>query len=488
MFAAVDLGSNSFRLHIARLQGQSMNIVRTARVPVRLGEGLDEQGRLTPQAMQAGLEALSRFSRILSRYPLQGVRVVGTQALRRARNASEFLSHAEQVMAYPIEIISGEEEGRLIYLGIAHGSQDDISPRLVVDIGGGSTEVAVGQHLRMGDVESFATGTVLVNQGYFADGRITSSAFADAVEFSRSMFATQAGRFATPQWRTAYGSSGTIRAIHQLVLCNRLATGAITVQALRLLQERLIDCGHVDRIGLAGLKSDRMNMICGGVALLRGLMEAFAIVELVPTPAGLRVGVLWDLHLHCKPFDHPDKSVASFAQRFQESDRQGREVADLACSMAASLFDELEPTQCRWLKKLDWAARLHAIGMGISRRNYHKHGAYLIGRSKLDGLSDMDHRHVSELVLSQKGSLKKLGDVINDSDFVRCALALRLALLLLRAEAVSAVPMLRARMKKGVRIQFKKAILQGHPALRAGLERERELWRQAGVSYKVRER
>lgn len=132
MFAAVDLGSNSFRLHIARLQGQSMNIVRTARVPVRLGEGLDEQGCLTPQAMQAGLEALSRFSRILSRYPLQGVRVVGTQALRRARNASEFLSHAEQVMAYPIEIISGEEEGRLIYLGIAHGSQDDISPRLGV--------------------------------------------------------------------------------------------------------------------------------------------------------------------------------------------------------------------------------------------------------------------------------------------------------------------------------------------------------------------
>ena len=488
MFAAVDLGSNSFRLHIARIQGQSMDIVRTARVPVRLGEGLDEQGSLTPQAMQAALEALYRFSKILSKYPLRGVRVVGTQALRRARNASEFLARAEQVIPYPIEIISGEEEGRLIYLGIAHGSQDDISRRLVVDIGGGSTEVALGQHLRMGDVESFAVGTVLVNKRYFADGRITASAFDGAVESSRRMFATQAGRFAAHQWRTAYGSSGTIRAIHQLVLCNRLATGAITVQALCSLQERLIDCGHVNHIGLAGLKTDRMNMICGGVALLRGLMEAFDIVELIPTPAGLRVGVLWDLHLHCKPFDCLDESVATFAKRFQESDRQGREAADLVCSMAASLFDELEPTQCRWLKKLGWAARLHAIGMGISRRNYHKHGAYLIERSKLDGLTDMDHRHVSELILSQKGSLKKMGDMINDSNFVRCVLALRLTLLLLRAEAVSAVPMLRARVTKGVRIQFKKAILQGHPALRAGLKRERELWRQAGVSYKVRER
>ncbi|MFL6719574.1 MAG: Ppx/GppA family phosphatase [Burkholderiaceae bacterium] len=488
MFAAVDLGSNSFRLHIARIQGQAMHIVRTARVPVRLGDGLDAQGRLTPQAMEVGLEALARFSRILSRYPLQGVRVVGTQALRRALNSSEFLSRARQVMAYPIDIISGHEEGRLIYLGIAHGSQDDIASRLVVDIGGGSTEIAVGQHLRMMDVESFATGTVPVNKGYFADGSITAPAFANAVESSRRMFVPQAGRFAAHRWRTAYGSSGTVRAIHQLIMRNCLAGGAITLQALHSLQQRLIDCGHVDRIDLAGLKPDRMDMICGGVALLRGLMEAFDIAELVPTPAGLRIGILWDLHLHGKPFDSSDESVAAFAQRFQQSDWHGSQAADLACSMAASLFDELEPAQSRWLKKLDWAARLHAIGMGVSRRNYHKHGAYLIGSSRLNGLTDIDHRHVSELVLSQKGSLKKLGGMIDDSDFVRCVLALRLALLLLRAEAVSAVPVLRAGMKKGVRIQFKKAILHSYPALKEGLERERQWWRQAGVSYKVRER
>jgi len=177
MFAAVDLGSNSFRLHVARIQGQRMHIVHTDRVPVRLGGGMDEKGCLTHTAMQAGLAALSRFSSILSSYPLRGVRVVGTQALRHAVNAGEFLSRAQQVMAYPINIISGHEEGRLIYLGVAHGSREDLCRRLVVDIGGGSTEIAVGQHLRMEDVESFAIGTVPINRQFFADGSITAVAF-----------------------------------------------------------------------------------------------------------------------------------------------------------------------------------------------------------------------------------------------------------------------------------------------------------------------
>lgn len=488
MFAAVDLGSNSFRLHIACVQQHRMHIVCSARIPVRLGAGLDEQGYLTPQAMQAGLQALGQLSGMLSRYPLDCVRVVGTQALRRARNAGEFLARAEKEMPYPIEIISGQEEGRLIYLGVAHGSQDHVARRLVIDIGGGSTEVVVGQCMRIEDVESLPIGTVPVNKGYFADGSITASAFADAVEASRRLFAPQSERFAANQWCRAYGSSGTIRAIQQLVVRNRLGAGPLTLQALRSLQAYLVSCGHVDHINLAGLKPDRMDMICGGVALLRGLMEALHIAELVPTPAGLRIGVLWDLHLHGKPFDHRDQSIAAFAQRFQASDRDGREAADLACSMAVSLFDALEPSQIKWLEKLDWAARLHAIGMGIGSRNHHKHGAYLIGSVKLDGLTDLDQQHVSGLVLSQKGSLKKLGSMIEDADFMRCVLALRLALLLLRAEAVSAVPMLRARMKKGVRIRFEKAILQHYPALKAGLERERYWWRQAGMSYKVRER
>jgi exopolyphosphatase/guanosine-5'-triphosphate,3'-diphosphate pyrophosphatase len=487
MFAAVDLGSNSFRLHVARIQGQRMHIVHTDRVPVRLGGGLDEQGCLTPTAIQAGLAALGRFSGILSSYPLHGVRVVGTQALRRAVNAGEFLSRAQQVMAYPIDIISGDEEGRLIYLGVAHGSREDFSRRLVVDIGGGSTEVAVGQHLRMEDVESFAIGTVPVNKNFFADGSITAVGFDNAVEASRRIFATQSERFAAHQWRTAYGSSGTVRAIRQLILRNHLADGPITQRALRLLQEQLIACGRVDRITLAGLKPDRMDMICGGIALLRGLMEAFDIAELVPTPAGLRIGVLWDLHLNAGPCDRRAESIAAFAQRFHASNRQGREAADLACWVAALLFDELEPSQTKWLEKLDWAARLHAIGMGISRRNYHKHGASLIENSSLDGLTDIEQRHVSELVLSQKGSLKKLRHRIDDTDFVRCVLALRLALLLLRAEALGTVPVLRARLKKGIRIQFKKAVFQDYPALKAGLDREQRWWQQAGVSYKVRE-
>ena len=488
MLAAVDLGSNSFRIHIACVREQRLHLVRSARIPVRLGAGLDEQGYLTPHAMQAGLEALGQLSSMLSSYPLDQVRVVGTQALRRARNAGEFLARAQQAMPYPIEIISGQEEGRLIYLGVAHSNQDQLTRRLVIDIGGGSTEIALGKNLQMEDVESFPIGTVPVNKGYFADGSISTAAFAEAVEASRRTFGTQSGRFAAHQWRTAYGSSGTIRAIHQLVLHHRLATGPLTLQALRLLQQYFITCGHVDRINLAGLKPDRMDMICGGVALLRGLMEAFDIAELVPTPAGLRIGVLWDLHLHRKPCDHRAEGIAAFAQRFQANDRKGRQAADLACSVAASLFDALEPSKTQWLKKLDWAARLHAIGMGISSRNYHKHGASLIWSANLDGLNTRDQRHVSELVLSQKGSLKKVGDMLADADFMRCVLALRLALLLLSAEAVSAAPMLRARMKKGVRIRFEKAILQDYPALKAGLERERHWWRQAGMSYKVPER
>lgn len=464
-----------------------MHIVRTDRVPVRLGGGLDERGCLTPAAMQTGLAALERFSGILSSYQLQGVRVVGTQALRRAVNADEFLARAQRVMTYPIDIISGHEEGRLIYLGVAHGSREDLASRLVVDIGGGSTEVAVGQHLQLEDVESFAIGTVPVNQRFFAGGRITATDFDFAVASSREVFAMQSERFAAYRWRTAYGSSGTVRAIRQLILRNQLGDGPITPHALCLLQERLVSCGRVDRINLAGLKPDRMDMICGGVALLRGLMEALDIAELVPTPAGLRLGVLWDLHLQVGPGDRCEESIAAFSQRLHANNRKGRETADLACSVAALLFKKMKPQQNRWLEKLDWAARLHAIGMGISRCNYHKHGASLIQKGSLDGLTVVEQRHVSELVLSQKGSLKKLGHRIDDTDFARCVLALRLALLLLSAEALGAVPVLRARLKKGVRIQFKKAVLQDYPALKAGLEREQYWWQQAGVRYKVHE-
>ncbi|HEV7856652.1 MAG TPA: Ppx/GppA family phosphatase, partial [Herminiimonas sp.] len=267
MFAAVDLGSNSFRLHIGRHDGETMRIVKSARDPIRLGAGLDSKGNLTAAAMAGAIESLGRLNSILSTYPLSAVRVVATNTIRVAKNSAAFLPAAEAAIGYPIEIISGEEEGRLIYLGVASTLASN-ERRLVLDIGGGSTELSLGKGLEIEQVESFSIGTVPQSRTFFPDGHIDAAAFEAAILSARSRFEDAAPLYQSNLWSNAYGSSGTIRAIADAMAKNNIGDGTLSLKSLDAFKRRLIQFGHTSNIDLVGMKADRATSITGGLAIL----------------------------------------------------------------------------------------------------------------------------------------------------------------------------------------------------------------------------
>ena len=273
MFAAVDLGSNSFRLHVAHHDGESIRVLKSARDPVRLAAGLDRQGNLSDAAIRVALDSLARFKTILAGYSLTAVRVVATNTIRIAYNAAQFLPLAEQALGYPIEIISGEEEGRLIYLGVASTIVAPAERRLVLDIGGGSTELILGVGQEIEQVESFSIGTARASQQFFVDGRIDADSFDAAILSARAVFEDAASLYRPEHWRVAYGSSGTLRAISDAITKNDMGDGTLSAASLMALRQRLIGFGNVSRIVLAGMKPDRAAVIVGGLSILIGVMQ-----------------------------------------------------------------------------------------------------------------------------------------------------------------------------------------------------------------------
>lgn len=295
IYAAVELGSDSFRLHIGRFEDGALRLVATMAEPVRLAATLDEDGMLCTAAMRRALECLDEFRRALDAWRPQAVRVVATAALRMAKNAALFLPAAGKALGHPIEIIAGDEAGRLVYLGVATTlGADDEAQRLVVDIGGASTELVLGQGGKIRRIESFAIGAVRQSLTFFGDGRLDAGAFDAAVRSSRSRFA-EAG-LGAQDWQMAYGACGTVRALAEIAVQQGEPEGSLSRAALGRLRSAFIEAGHVARVRLAWAAAERASHLPGGLALLIGLMEELEIAELTPVHAGLRVGALWDLH------------------------------------------------------------------------------------------------------------------------------------------------------------------------------------------------
>lgn len=481
MFAAVDLGSNSFRLHIGSYDGESMRIIKTMRDPIRLGAGLDSTDNLTEPAMQAALASLQRFAATLAAYPLQAVRVVATNTLRIAANAAAFLPAAERAIGYPIEIITGEEEGRLIYMGVASVLNVPGERRLVVDIGGGSTEVVLGKGADIEQVESFSIGTARQNSAFFSSQIIDAASFNAAILSARSRFEDAAPIFAG-HWTNAYGSSGTIRAIGDAILRNGLGDGAISLKSLDALKARLIQCGQVSKIDLAGIKPDRVSMISGGLAILIALMQELGIDALTPADAGLRMGVLWDLQLRALQRDRREQSVHNFLQRFGCDQARGEHVADLA----ALLYEQLKPGKNAVEKPLRWSGLVHEIGMSISHSGYHKHGGYMLENADLPGFTRHEQRTMSLLILGQKGNLRKLNGALGDLDFAKAILALRLAVMFLHARIDVGSTSLRVKMKNRIELELSRQLASEHPTLSVWLDKEKDCWLDVGIDLIVR--
>lgn len=482
MFAAVDLGSNSFRLHIGYHDAGAIHVIKTARDPVRLAAGLDKDDFLSEESMQTGIECLRRFGELLSAYPLQAVRVVATNTLRVAKNAADFLRRAEKAIGYPIEIISGEEEGRLIYMGVAGKIARDDERRLVIDIGGGSTELILGIGQAIERVESFSVGTFRQNRDFFGDGIIDRARFDAAVLSARSYFEDAASFYTPTHWNCAYGSSGTIRAIGDAIARNGLGDGRFSLKSLEALAGRLVEFGHVSHISLAGMKPDRAGVITGGLAIIAGAMQEIGIAELIPVEAGLRMGVLWDLELRGTKRDRRERSVHEFAQRFRvDMPRAGR-VAE----SASALFAELKPESDAYARYLYWSAFLHETGMAVSQSGFHKHGAYILENADLPGFTGREQKLIATLILGQKGNLRKLGNALTDPDFAKALLALRIALLFMHAKLDGEARMLRIRMKNRIEAEIHGALINSHPTIGYLLDKERGWWHEVGVEFMLK--
>ena len=482
MYAAVDLGSNSFRLHVGKHDGDTIRVVKSVRDPIRLAAGLDANGDLTEAAMQGALACLQRFRAILAGFELDAVRVVATSAMRVARNGAVFLPLAEQAIGYPIEIISGEEEGRLIYMGVANALAIPGERRLVMDIGGGSTELILGRGNDIERVESFSLGTVKQSLSFFIGGRIDAPSFEAAILSARSHFEDAAPPYHPQHWKTAYGSSGTIRTIADIIARNKLGDGLLTSASLDALARRFIELGHTSRIDMPGLRPDRASTIVGGLAILIGLFRELAIPAMTPIEAGLRMGVMWDLYLRSTKRDRREQSVQGCMEKFHIDQQRAGRVAEQALAMYA----QLKPTSDALVKCLRWSSLLHEVGLAVSQTGYHKHASYIVENADLPGFTTREQKTMSRLILAQKGNLRKIDDVLADADFAKAVLALRLSILLMHARIEADFSELRLRMKNRIDLDIKRGWVAHHPTVSFWIEKEQEFWDEVGVDFTIR--
>jgi exopolyphosphatase/guanosine-5'-triphosphate,3'-diphosphate pyrophosphatase len=483
MFAAVDLGSNSFRLHIGEPAGGRMHIVRTARDPIRLAAGLDKDNLLSESAMRSAVRTLQDFRAILDEYVLDAVRVVATNTLRVARNADQLLPQLEAAIGYPIEVISGEEEGRLIYMGVARAIDKPDERRIVVDIGGGSTEViaAIGPEITL--VESFGIGTHPQTAAFFADGRITAHRFDAAVTEARARFEDAAGLYKAQGWDAAYGSSGTMRAIAEVIAKNGIGDGTMSQASLHALRDILFELGHVDAFSLPGIKKERVPVMVGGLTVLIGVMQELGIERLTAINAGLRLGVLSDLELRANSRDRRDAAIRACMRRFGVDSQRALRTAGIA----SRVYEQLEPIESRH-PYLCWSAMLHEVGLAISTTGAHKHGAYIVEHADLPGFTTREQRLMGSLVLGQKGNLRKIRDALYDLDLAKAVLALRMAVVFMHARADGDLAGLKARMKATrIEIDLPEALLDKHPTLGPWLVKEEGAWSEIGIAFHARE-
>lgn len=431
LMAAIDIGSNSFHLAIARLDHGEVRKVVSMSEKVQLAAGLDEHNILSAAAARRGLDCLSRFVARLDSVPPERVRIVATNALRQAKNADDFIARANEILPKPIEIIAGREEARLIHLGVSHTNASS-DQRLVIDIGGGSTEFIIGKGFKPLLTESLQMGCVAFTKKFFADGQITEKAFSDAIAAARKQVLAINGQYQKTGWTSVIGSSGTIKAVRNVLVSKGWATEqeCITYKGIKKLEKLLIDIGDVNNIELEGVKEHRKAVFPAGVAVLRATMKVLGIETLAYSDGALREGVMYDMLGRFASEDVRDRSVLAFIKRYSVDKKQARQVVRTSRHLFRQVQDDLQLTNDDG-DVLRRAAYLHEIGLAISHSNYHRHSAYLLENSDIPGFSQVDQKRMAQLVLNHRRKLKsdRLEQIclLGGNQLVYLCLLLRLA-------------------------------------------------------------
>ena len=435
LLAAVDLGSNSFRLEIGRLDHGRIQRTEYHKETVRQGNGLDADRNLTLDAMQRGWECLARFGERLAGFKKAQVRAVATQTLREARNRDEFLGRAHMILGFPIDVISGREEARLIYQGVAHLLPQSTERRLVVDIGGRSTEMILGTGLDPLTMESYRVGSVAWSMKYFPDGQFSARVFETAQIAAKAVLDEAVNAYRASAWDVAYGSSGTIGAVSDVLTAAGWPEGQVTRAGLDWLLERLLKAQSADRLKLDGMKDDRRAVIGGGVSVLLAVFGLLEINEMQAAQGALRHGVLYDLlDREQDTTDLRSTTVQRIGKKFDADAAQAVRVSRVSRHLFMTIMAGLPDAETgRFQRKLDWAAQLHEIGSRISHSDYHKHGAYILDNIDAPGFAQPELHCLSLLVLGHRGKLRKLDVDFEDRVFVQQLLCLRLAVIFCHA-------------------------------------------------------
>ena len=479
--AVVDMGSNSFRLELGRVEGDQIFRLDTWRENLRVGAGLDRAGRLTAATRRAALACLARFGERLRGLHPSAVRAVATNTFRVARNAAEFLPQAEAALGFPIDIISGHEEARLIYLGVAHLLPPSRAPRLVVDIGGGSTEFIIGVGLTPERLESLNIGCVGLSQRFFADGNLRSESFADAEMQARAEVEAIADGFGRAYWEEAYASSGTALALAEILEQNGLSAGGITREGLLRLRKRMIAAGHVDRLRLAGLKPQRAPVLAGGFAIMLAALAELDVPRINPVGGALRLGVLHDLLGRTAQRDVRIATVERFIERYHVDRPHAQRVATMARTLYEHAAGDADPQAAH---RVAWAGLLHEVGYTVSHNGFHKHGAYIVENADMPGFSAQEQHRLALLVLGCRGRLAKMAAVLGDAQFRLELAALRLAVLFHHARRPIGDPKAQLRVGRALRFGVSRRWLAAHPLTLHLLDQEREEWRALGYAWK----
>lgn len=436
--AAVDLGSNSFRLEIGRVEHGIFQRTEYLKETVRQGGGLDDERKLTLQAMQSGWDCLARFGERLAGFKPHEVRAVATQTLREARNRDEFLLRANTILGFPINVISGREEARLIYQGVAQMLPQSDERRLVIDIGGRSTELILGQGPTPLVMESFRVGSIAWSNRYFPDGQFSKKSFATAEIAAKAVLDEALDAYHPDRWEMAYGSAGTVGAIADVLVASGWPAGGVTQDGLDWLLDKLLQAQSADRLKLAGMREDRKAIIGGGVSIVRAIFSLLGIHTLHQAAGGLRHGLICDLlgATH-QTDDLRVKTVQRLSTKFGVDGVHGERVGRIASQLFGQLMGasgtETPTDGDNHLRKLRWAAQLHEIGSHISHSDYHKHGAYILDNADAMGFSLSEMHRLSLLVLGHRGKLRKIEAALTDEDLMAQLMALRLAVILCHA-------------------------------------------------------
>ncbi len=486
--AAVDLGSNSFHMIVARFENKQLVIIDKLKEMVRLGAGLQDDKTLDTDTADRAIACLERFGQRLRDFPPGSVRAVGTNTLRQVKDPG-FVERAENALGHSIDIIAGREEARLVYLGVANGIDTGDTKRLVIDIGGGSTEFIIGQRFRIFNRESLHMGCVSYSQRFFADGQISKQAMKKAIITARLEIRPIRHAFDNSRWKIAIGSSGTIRAIRKVVQEMGWSEKGISKESLQTLRQEMIQQGSVDKLDLKGLSTERKPVFAGGVAVLSAIFKSLNIRSMQVSDEALREGLLYEMveNLH-QDEDVRDKTIKTFSERYNIDKSQARRVKNTALQLLTQVAEPWQLQHQDFADLLEWAASLHEIGLMISHSQFQKHGAYILDHADLSGFSRQQQHILATLIRSHRRKITvelfnfKSSTVA--TSILRLALLLRLAVLMHRGRNNAGKPKMKLQVTDdSLEVKFPNDWLDEHPLTKEELEQEARYLKN--IKYKL---